>query len=170
MYLRRELPNDVEAIEAVHSAAFSSAGEGATTEARLVNRLRDDGALVPGLSIVTEHDGKIIAHVACSYGSIGDRKLVALAPIGVLPDYQGTGVGSALMHAVIAAADALGEPCIVLLGDPAFYAHYGFRPASESGVMPPDPSWASHFQLRRLTAWDDALQGTFRYASAFDSL
>ncbi len=74
------------------------------------------------------------------------------------------------MHGVLAAADALEEPCVVLLGDAAFYSRFGFELAEPLGVRPSDPSWSEHFQIRRLSAWTDALRGTFRYAPAFDRL
>jgi putative acetyltransferase len=74
------------------------------------------------------------------------------------------------MHGVLAAADALDEPCVVLLGDVAFYSRFGFEPARPLGVLPQDPAWGEHFQLRRLTAWTDTLRGTFRYAPAFNHL
>jgi putative acetyltransferase len=31
------------------------------------------------------------------------------------------------LHGVLAAADALGEPCVVLLGDVAYYSRFGFE-------------------------------------------
>jgi putative acetyltransferase len=74
------------------------------------------------------------------------------------------------MHAVIAAADALEHPAIVLLGDPAFYRRFGFEPASDHGVLPPVPEWEPHFQLRRLAAWTPSLAGTFAYAAPFHGL
>jgi putative acetyltransferase len=74
------------------------------------------------------------------------------------------------MHAVLAAADALDVPAVALLGDPRYYARFGFEPAESLGVHPPQPEWGPHFQLRRLTGWSDSLRGRFRYAAAFDQL
>jgi putative acetyltransferase len=74
------------------------------------------------------------------------------------------------MHAVLAAADALDEPAVVLLGDPGYYHRFGFVLAQPLGVLPPNPHWAKHFQVRPLTAWDSSAQGVFRYAPAFDDL
>jgi putative acetyltransferase len=73
------------------------------------------------------------------------------------------------VHAVLAAADALDAPEVVLLGDPAYYGRFGFVLAVPLGVLPPDPAWAPHWQIRTLTAWDGAA-GPFRYAPAFDRL
>jgi putative acetyltransferase len=74
------------------------------------------------------------------------------------------------MHAVIAAADALDEPVIVLLGHPAYYPRFGFVPAVEHGITPPQDWGPALFMVRRLTAWAPGLQGLFRYAPAFERL
>jgi putative acetyltransferase len=85
----------------------------------------------------------------------------------VRPDRQRHGVGAALMHAVLGAADAVGEPVVVLLGDPAYYGRFGFRPAAELGIEPPVAGWAPHFQARPLHAWLPGMGGAFAYADPF---
>ena len=72
----------------------------------------------------------------------------------MLPSHQRTGIGSTMMRRLIAAADAAGEPAIVLLGSPDFYGRFGFVAASEIGIEAPDPAWGKYFQVRRLTAYD----------------
>ena len=74
------------------------------------------------------------------------------------------------MHAVLGAADALGEPVVVLLGHRDYYPRFGFRPAADLGIAPPVAEWAPHFQARALSAYDPDLRGTFRYAAAFNAL
>lgn len=95
---------------------------------------------------------------------------LGLAPLGVLPEHQRQGVGGALMHAVLAAADALDEPLVALLGHRDYYPRFGFRPATEYGITPPSPEWAEHFQVRTLTAYRPSIRGEFRYAPEFDQL
>ena len=73
------------------------------------------------------------------------------------------------MDALLAAADAAGVPLSVLLGAPQYYSRFGFRPARELGVMPPQPEWGDAFQARPLTAYTESLAGRFQYASAFSS-
>jgi putative acetyltransferase len=167
--IRRERTVDATQIDAVHRAAFDRPELAGTTapEARLVSELRNDGDVVPELSLVAEVDGHITGHVVCSQATIGGRPSLGLGPIGVRPDRQRTGVGSALMHAVIAAADALDAPTIVLLGDPRFYRRFGFEPAADHGIIPPEDWGREHFMVRRLTAWSPAEQGVFHYAPAF---
>jgi putative acetyltransferase len=155
---------------AVHTAAFARPDTADVPEARLVDDLRHDGSVIPGLSIVATRDDQVIGHVVCSRGRVGGRACLGLGPIGVLPWHQRHGVGLALMHGVLAAADAVTEPAVVLLGDPGYYRRFGFVLAQPLGLLPPDPGWAQHFQVRPLTGWDGSLRGTFRYAPAFDRL
>ncbi len=170
MFLRRETSDDATAIAAVHAAAFARLPGVDPPEAQLVDTLRDAGDLIPGLSIVAIVRGEVVGHVACSRAHVDARPIVALAPLGVLPTHQSCGVGTALMHAVLAAADALAEPAVAVLGDPGFYRRFAFLPAQDLGISPPTPQWAEHLQIRRLTAWKDGITGTLRYASALASL
>jgi putative acetyltransferase len=73
------------------------------------------------------------------------------------------------MHAVLGAADALSEPLVGLLGDPAYYHRFGFVPAQSIGVTAPDSSWGEDFQVRTLTRYE-GLTGRFHYAGPFDRL
>jgi len=170
MILRRELPGDAAAIRSVHSAAFTAGVGGVVVEAPLVDALRIAGDVVAALSVVAEHEGVVVGHVVCSRGQIDTSPSLGLGPIGVLPEFQGRGVGGALMHAVIAAADAVDEPAILLLGDPLFYRRFGFEPASAKGVTSPNPLWEDYFQIRTLTSWTPDHAGAFEYATAFADL
>lgn len=73
------------------------------------------------------------------------------------------------MDALLTAADVAHLPLIVLLGSPQYYSRFGFRPARELGVIPPDPEWGDAFQARPLTAYTESVAGRFQYASAFSS-
>lgn len=165
MLLRRESPDDEAAIRAVHTSAFG--GGVHVAEARLVDELRAAGDVIPGLSIVAVDDDEVVGHVVCSRASIDGRASVGL---GVVAERQRRGVGHALMHAVLSAADALGEPAVLLLGAPTYYSRFGFVPAAPLGILPPVSEWEPHFQVRRLTTWEGDLIGTFRYAPAFSEL
>ena len=110
----------------------------------------DDGRPV-GFAVLTEHPGHLL-----------------LENVAVHPDHQGQGIGSALVAAVLVTADLGGEPSVVLLGDPGWYAHFGFQTAADHGIGSPGP-WADRFfQVRPLQAWHPGLAGAFRYAPAFD--
>jgi putative acetyltransferase len=68
-------------------------------------------------------------------------------------------VGGALMHAVIAAADALEYPVVVLLGHREYYPRFGFVPAADVGITPTDPAWEPGFQARILRSWVPSIGG-----------
>jgi putative acetyltransferase len=167
--VRRELPEDRAAVDAVTSAAFGPAGDDAQepVETSLLRALRADVGWIPTLSLVAVADDEIFAHVVCTRGRIGRLDVLGLGPISVLPPRQRRGAGEALMHAVIGAADAAGEPLIGLVGEPRFYARFGFVPASELGVVAPDPAWGDYFQVRTLTDCPPAIAGVFQYAAPF---
>lgn len=180
MLIRRESAGDAAAIRAVTAAAFGGPGAAdPPVEAALVDELRASGAWLPALSLVALSPvgqspveagaaGEVIGHVVCTRGHVGAAPVLALGPLSVRPDMWGRGVGSALMHAVLGAGDALGEPLVALLGAPAYYARFGFRLSSEYGILPPRPHWQPHFQVRVLTAYQPGLRGMFSYPEPFD--
>lgn len=126
--IRTELPNDVAAVESVTIAAFALAAHADGNEYRIVTELRRVGALA--VSLVAE-DGKgiVIGHVAVSRVTIADgaRDWYGLGPLSVVPVYQGHGIGGALVKAALGALRRMDAAGCVLVGDPAFYARFGFR-------------------------------------------
>lgn len=141
-------------------------------EVGLLAALRRSPSWIPRLSLVAvdgEYD--IVGHVVCTRGRLGaGLPVLALGPLGVLPRHQHVGVGHALMHAVLAAAEALDESLVGLLGDRGYYARFGFRPANTMAIEAPDPTWGDHFQVRPLGGRHDSLKGPFCYPPPFDAL
>ena len=172
MLIRREDAADIEAIRAITAAAFTRPGQPPgedPPEARLVGELRAGPAWLPPLSLVAVTPaGEVIGHVLCTRGHVGQAPALGLGPLSVRPDQQRRGVGSALMHAVLGAADALGEPLVALLGDPGYYGRFGFRLSSDYQVTPPQPDWQPHFQVRLLAGYQPWLRGAFAYPEPFD--
>ena len=164
MRVRRERAGDAAAVSAVHRAAF-----GRPLEDELNRRLHEGPWWLPHFALVaTDADGGVLGHVIGTRGWVDRAPALGLGPLGVLPDHQGRGCGSALVHALLGAAQARDETLVALLGDPAFYSRFGFRPAAEWGVAAPDPRWGEHFQVLALV--DDAPRGPFRYADPFTSV
>jgi putative acetyltransferase len=166
--IRREAETDAGVIREITALAF-----GRLVEARLVDELRESDAWIPALSLVAVSpgggpDGEITGHVLGTRGHVGDVPVLALGPLSVRPGRQRAGVGSALMHAVLGAGDALGEPLVALLGDPGYYRRFGFGLSRDYQITPPVPSWEPHFQIRPLAAYRPSVRGAFRYAEPFD--
>lgn len=129
MRIRIETNDDIVAISQMHYAAFKNHPQHAPgaepTEHLIVERLRQAGAL--SLSLVAEEDGIIIGHIALSPAEVGgSHGWHLIGPLGVSPQRQGQGVGSALMREAMAGMRAIGAAGIVLVGYPAFYQRFGF--------------------------------------------
>lgn len=161
MLIRREAPADHAAVDALHRAAFA----GSAYEARLATELRTGPWALPRLALVAVDRDTVVGHVVASRATVDGRAAVGVGPLGVTPAWQGRGAGSALMHALLGATQALDETLLGLLGDPRYYRRFGFAAAAELGVLAPDPAWGEHFQALALTA--DAPRGAFRYADPF---
>ncbi|MGW9025669.1 GNAT family N-acetyltransferase [Streptomyces sp. NPDC055722] len=169
MLIRRETPGDVPAVSTVTTAAFAKPETPVPVEVTLLDELRTCNGWLPELSFVALSDkDEVVGHVVCTRGRVGTASVLGLGPLSVHPDHQHRGVGLALVHTVLGAADALGEPLIALLGSPAYYGRYGFRTSTDYSITAPDPSWGEYFQVRTLTAYDPALRGVFKYAEPFE--
>jgi putative acetyltransferase len=130
MEIRPYTTRDADAVDQVHRRAF----DGRTDEARIVRRLHDADAAV--VSLVAVVDDRIVGHVLFSNVTVGGEgvELVGLAPVGVRPDYQHEGIGSSLIRRGIAQCRAAGVDAVVVLGDPEYYARFGFERASDDGL------------------------------------
>ncbi|MGW7352992.1 GNAT family N-acetyltransferase [Streptomyces sp. NPDC054784] len=183
MLIRRETPADRPAVTAVTAAAFAVPDGSVPVEVTLLDALRDCPGWLPALSLVATRapggteppvDGgpedEVLGHVVCTRGHVDGVPALGLGPLSVRPDQQRRGVGHALVHTVLGAADALGEPFVALLGSPAYYGRYGFRPATAYGIEPPEAAWGAYFQVRALSAYGPGTRGTFAYAEPFRAL
>ncbi len=139
MTIRPETPDDLIAIQRVHMAAFADRPYSRQTEHFIVNALRAANAL--SVSLVAELDGKVVGHIAFSPMRIDGRECpwFILGPVGVLPERQRQGIGGELIRQGLEAIRKLGAEGCVLVGDPAYYARFGFTRRSElilEGVPP----------------------------------
>ena len=168
MLLRREVPADQPQVAGVVARAFAREDGAEPVEVGLLQSLRDTGDALPRLSwVAVDPAGRVVGHAVCSRATVGDVPVVALGPVSVRPRLQRRGVGSALLHSLLGAADVLGAPLVGLLGDPALYGRFGFVAGTTLGVLPPEPAWGAHFQVRTLTAYGPHVVGPFAFAPPF---
>ena len=162
--VRPERPEEARAVWTVHEAAFGRPGE-----AKLVARLRQEAQ--PRVSLVAERGGRAIGHAFFSPVEVEGARAGALAPVGVLPDEQGTGAGGALIRAGIEASRALGWELLFVLGNPAYYGRFGFALAAPHGLHYDSHAFDAAFQVQELAAGALARsRGWVRYHPAFAGL
>jgi putative acetyltransferase len=151
--IRPERAEDVTAIRAVNIAAFGRPGA-ETLEADIVDALRDHGKAI--LSLVAVLEDAIVGHVLFSPLTFEPPQPlltgIALGPLAVVPAFQRQGIGSALVKAGLEECRLLGYGSVFLLGYPAYYSRFGFRPASAFDFRPPmlprDPDAFQAIELR----------------------
>ncbi|UCG78888.1 MAG: N-acetyltransferase [Nitrospirota bacterium] len=134
--VRAEKKEDREGIGKICGDAFGQPNEGV-----LVEKLRERREFVAELSLVAEHEGRIIGHALFFPVMIrmkkGEIETLALAPLSVHPDFQRKGVGARLVQEGVDAAKKLGYRSVIVVGHPEYYPMFGFRPASEWGIRAP---------------------------------
>ncbi len=161
--IRREARPDLAAIHELNVAAF----DGRDEEADLVDALRRDGDLV--LSLVAVDQSQVIGHVAFSRVAVetegGPEGGIALAPVGVLPDRQGLGIGRLLIETGLDELRRLGESVVVVVGNPAYYTRFGF--SAELGEDYPCVYSGSSYMALHLGGGERAPVGTVHYPDAF---
>ena len=62
-----------------------------------------------------------------------------LGPLAVAPEFEGKGIGAALMRASITEARRLGHGAILLVGDAPYYERFGFFADKTATLMMPGP-------------------------------
>jgi putative acetyltransferase len=125
------------------------------------------------LSLVAELNGVLVGHVMlsplplrCQSGDVVD--VLYLSPLSVDEPACGRGVARTLVAAGLAAAARRAEPLVVLEGDPAMYAKFGFRPGSGLGIERPSeliPDAA--FQVVTLPKYRPDRRGRLQYPQYF---
>ncbi len=168
MIIRPVESADFDTVDAVHRAAFASTAFGHQGEAELVRAIHADGdALV---SLVAEMDGRTVGHVLFSRMEVeADGAALngaGLAPVAVLPERHGEGVGSALIWRGLGMLQAHDIQISFVLGHPDYYPRFGY--SADTARPFASPFAGPHFMALLL---DKAVQlpesGRARYAPAF---
>lgn len=164
MKIRSETKSDIDSIEKVTIDAFLDAPHTDNTEQLIVRELRHADALT--ISLVAEHQGDIIGHLAVSAVKVSDKTegWFGLGPISVTPNKQKSGVGSKLTNKALEILKKTGASGCVVLGDPAYYSRFGFVP-EKSLVLTGVP--AEYFQA--ISFIDSMPNGEVSYHEAFNT-
>ncbi len=155
---------DRDAIVGVVRKAFSDPSRDGQEEVDIVLNTWLVNAAVSELDLVAIEDGQVVGHVLGAYGSLDERRVVGVAPLSVVPDRQGEGIGSGLVNELLRQAEEIGEPLVVLLGLPGYYGRFGFETAGPLGIDCPSVGFGNpHLLIRKLATYSPHYRGHFRY-------
>jgi predicted N-acetyltransferase YhbS len=132
--IRAERCSDVVAREALLDACF-----GENRHMRTCQRLRDGRAPAEGLALSALVRGRLVGTVRLWHVSVGGTPALMLGPLAVEASSRKFGAGAALMDHALAAAKARGHRAVILLGDEAYYARFGFTGAKTRELLLPGP-------------------------------
>ncbi len=160
--IRAERASDVVAREALLDVCF-----GANRHTRTCQRLRDGRAPAEGLARSVVRQGRqdrLVGTVRLWHVSAGGKPALVLGPLAVDASCRGLGVGAALMDHALAVAKARGHGALILLGDAAYYARFGFSALKTGELSLPGPF--ERDRLLGLELRDGALDGAWGMIAA----
>lgn len=167
MIIRKAETKDYEIIYSLVQQAFGSAEHSDGNEQDLVNSLRKSDAFIPELSLVAEMGGRIVGHIMFTKAMAGNKAVLALAPLSVLPEYQKKGIGTALIKEGHRIAGGLGYGYSVVLGSEKYYPQMGYLPADKFGIKPSFEVPKENFMACRLKEDVTSVGGIMKYAKEF---
>ena len=167
MRIRQETATDYGVVYSLVKRAFACAEHADGNEQDLVDALRKGEAFIPKLSLVAEVNGEVVGHILFTKASIGENVVLALAPLSVLPEYQGKGIGTALILEGHRIAKDLRYTYSIVLGSETFYPRVGYIPAGHFGIKAPFDVPSENFMACRLNEPSPKIQGMVKYAKEF---
>jgi predicted N-acetyltransferase YhbS len=145
--IRYETARDIEDRETLLDAVWGDARFEKTAE-----RLREGRLPAAGLSFVASENGRLVGTVRLWPISAGPaRPALLLGPLAVDETRRGRGIGTALMRRAIATAERRGHRALLLVGDAAYYARFGFSAEKTGALWLPGP-YERHRLLGRALA------------------
>ena len=170
--VRKELEEDHKTVELLVEEAFKDAEYSDHMEHVLVSKLRKGENFIDGLSLVAEREGEIVGHILLTKANIENEtekyETLALAPVSVLPKYQGIGIGGELIREGMRMAKELGYDSIIVLGHDKYYPKFGFIPASKYGIKAPFDVPDESFMAKELSDGNlIGVSGIVEYAKEF---
>ncbi len=165
--IRPETSKDWNDVRNIVKKAFETAPHTDGDEHNLVNRLRNSKGFIPELSLVAIEDDEIVGHIMFTKIKIENTIQLAMAPVSVLPEFQGRGIGGQLITTGHKIARDLGFDFSVVLGDNKYYSKFGYRPAKDFGISAPFDVSDEYFMALNLSGKDIKLNGTVEYVKEF---
>ena len=166
---RLETPADWAAAEALTREAFWNVYKPGCDEHYILHIMRGKPAVAQELNTVCTEGEAVRGHIFYTHTAVvteeGEaRPVLSFGPISVDPARQGQGIGSHLIRMTLRQAAEAGHAGVVITGNPAYYSRFGFRPASDFGIV--DQDGASYPELMALELGPQRLAGLQRVDGA----
>jgi len=158
-----EVSKDFHSIKLLLEDAFDR-----KQEARLVEALRNAGRLAGFVALDLGAVAGYAAYSPVELESSVSVGALGLGPVAVQRARRKKGVGSALIAASLDSCRDSGHEAVFVLGEPAYYGRFGFRPAGERGLSCEyDVPKEFFLALELVPGALSAARGVVRYAPEF---
>ncbi|QZY56445.1 GNAT family N-acetyltransferase [Crassaminicella profunda] len=160
--IRLENENDFRNVENLTREAFWDVYKPGCDEHLVVHKIRKTNAFIKELDFVAYDEETIVGNVIYSKAKVINEnneefEILCMGPLGVLPSYQGKGIGTLLMNHSIKVAKTLGYNAIVIFGNPNYYHRFGFDNAKKYKIK---TSWGDNFEdFMVLELYEGSLEG-----------
>lgn len=138
MIIKKATNSDLKNVLHIETEAF-----GHSKESNLVNSLLNDDSAKPLLSLLAIDDDAAVGHILFTKVRITRNEdalsAMILAPLAILPDAQGKGVGGKLIEEGLKQLSESKVDLVFVLGHPEYYPRFGFKPAGAQGFEAPYP-------------------------------
>jgi putative acetyltransferase len=126
VFIRKANREEFQSVWDVEAKAF-----GSEMEAQLVKNLLSDPNAQPSISLLAFEKEKAVGHLLLTKAEIkgheNETKCMLLAPMGVVPEHQKQGIGTALVHKALETAAQAWVELVFVLGWPDYYPKMGFQ-------------------------------------------
>ncbi|HEX2561301.1 N-acetyltransferase [Phenylobacterium sp.] len=169
MHIRREAPEDAQAVDRLVAEAFGAEGE---STADFVRRIRREAEVC--LALVAVEAGEIVGQA--QFGAVpirtphGPRRGAYFACLSVAPRLHGRGIGSALVQASVAQLREIEVEVVMVLGSPRYYPRFGFSSELAGRIRAPYSRMGKAFQAIELADGALALGGDADFHPALVSM
>lgn len=138
MIVKKAGDSDLNDVLRIETEAF-----GHSKESNLVYDLLNDNSAKPLLSLLAIDDDEAVGHILFTAvritGNENTLSAMILAPLAILPVAQGKGVGGKLIRDGLRQLAEAKVDLVFVLGHPAYYPRFGFKPAGARGFEAPYP-------------------------------
>lgn len=152
--IRQEKPSDHYQVFELIRKAFENERMSDHRKHLLVEKLRKTESFIPELSLVADFKNKVVGNILLTPVKIkneaSEYKSLALAPVGVLPEFHRKGIGGKLIETAHRIAMNLNFGSIVLPGHEEYYPKFGYLEAEGFGIKFPFEAPSQNCMVKEL--------------------